>query len=201
MTETHVDTKKKIIEAAAYLFGANGYDGTSTREIGRLAGVNISSLNYHFKSKQNLMDEVAGFACDEFQTKLEKVAAQNLASTAEFALSLYNVLLEDGSKCLNQFKLFLNSKTFPDNLGEHPFGFEQLSIYLNKDLNPKVPHAERLWVNNIFFSYLLHTAVMSMTHAGKQHIDKFMLGNNDINKDYIRQLIETLVRDLNNRYQ
>lgn len=201
MTEIQVDTKKKIIEAAAYLFGANGYDGTSTREIGRLAGVNISSLNYHFKSKQNLMEEVACFACDEFKHKLDNVASQDLKSTAEFAISLYNALLEDGSKCLNQFKLFLNSKNFPGILGDYPIGFEQLSIYLTKDLNPKVPQAERLWVNNILFSYLLHTAIMSMTNAGKQHIDKYMPEKNDTIKTYIRQLVETLVRDLNNRYQ
>ena len=201
MTEVYIDTKKKIIEAASYLFGVKGFDGTSTREIGKMAGVNISSLNYHFKSKQNLMEEVAYFACDEFKMKLKTVASNTeLKSTSDFSIELYSALLEDGYKCLNEFKLFLDSKKFPD-LGDTPIGLEEVTIFLKRDLHPNVPESEYFWVNNVLFSYLFHTAIVSMSGVGKQYMEKFLPDKQNSTKLYIKQLVETLVRDLNNRYQ
>jgi len=201
MTEVYIDTKKKIIEAASYLFGLKGFDGTSTREIGKMAGVNISSLNYHFKSKQNLMEEVAYFACDEFKMKLKTVASNtDLKSTSDFSIELYSALLEDGYKCLNEFKLFLDSKKFPD-LGDTPIGLEEMTVFLKRDLHPNVPESEYFWVNNVLFSYLFHTAIVSMSGVGKQYMEKFLPDKQNSTKLYIKQLVETLVRDLNNRYQ
>ena len=201
MTEVYIDTKKKIIEAASYLFGVKGFDGTSTREIGKMAGVNISSLNYHFKSKQNLMEEVAYFACDEFKMKLKTVASNTeLKSTSDFAIELYSALLDDGYKCLNEFKLFLDSKKFPD-LGDTPIGLEEMTVFLKRDLHPNVPKSEYFWVNNVLFSYLFHTAIVSMSGVGKQYMEKFLPDKQNSTKLYIKQLVETLVRDLNNRYQ
>ncbi len=201
MTEAQIDTKKKIIEAASYLFGVKGFDGTSTREIGRRAGVNISSLNYHFKSKQNLMEEVAFFACEEFKLKLKAVALNpDLKTTADYALHLYSIFLDDGYKCLNEFKLFLDAKHFPD-LGETPMGLNEITIFLKRDLNPKVPEVEYQWVNNVLLSYLVHTAIVSMSGVGKQYIEKFLPDKQNTSKEYIKQLVDTLVRDLNFRYQ
>jgi AcrR family transcriptional regulator len=48
------DTKERIIEAATKLFSAQGFSGTSTRELARLADVNETSLFRHFPSKQDL---------------------------------------------------------------------------------------------------------------------------------------------------
>jgi AcrR family transcriptional regulator len=48
------DTKDRIVEAAVQLFSRQGYSGTSTREIARLADVNEASLFHHFARKQDL---------------------------------------------------------------------------------------------------------------------------------------------------
>jgi len=50
------NTKNKIFDAALKLFGQKGFDGTSTRDICKLAGVNISMISYHFGGKQELLD-------------------------------------------------------------------------------------------------------------------------------------------------
>lgn len=201
MNEAQANTKQKIIEAASYLFGVQGFDGTSTREIGRRAGVNISSLNYHFKSKQNLMEEVASFACEEFKLRL-KVLSENpeLRTSSDFALSLYSVLLADGAKCLNDFKLFLDAKNFPD-LGPEPVGLTEMTFFLKKELHPRVPDSEYLWVNNVVLGFLVHTAIFSVSPVGKQYTERFLPEKQNTNKAYIKQLLETLVRDLNIRYQ
>lgn len=52
------DTRERILDAAERLFMAHGYEGTSMRLITRAAGVNLAAVNYHFGSKESLMQEV-----------------------------------------------------------------------------------------------------------------------------------------------
>jgi AcrR family transcriptional regulator len=52
------DTKIKILDAAEKLFGMNGFDGTSLRDITADAQVNLAAVNYHFQSKESLMEAV-----------------------------------------------------------------------------------------------------------------------------------------------
>ena len=47
-------TKARILAAAEEVFAARGFEGASTREIAARAGVNISSLHYHWESKETL---------------------------------------------------------------------------------------------------------------------------------------------------
>src|SRR5438445_1831943 len=47
-------TKARILGAAEEVFAARGYEGASTRDIAARAGVNISSLHYHWESKETL---------------------------------------------------------------------------------------------------------------------------------------------------
>ena len=52
--EATAPTKARILAAAEAVFAAKGFDGASTREIAAAAGVNISSLHYHWESKETL---------------------------------------------------------------------------------------------------------------------------------------------------
>ena len=52
--EAPASTKARILVAAEAVFAAKGFDGASTREIAAAAGVNISSLHYHWESKETL---------------------------------------------------------------------------------------------------------------------------------------------------
>src|SRR6185503_13508992 len=47
-------TKGRILAAAEEVFATKGFEGASTREIAAKAGVNISSLHYHWESKETL---------------------------------------------------------------------------------------------------------------------------------------------------
>lgn len=72
MAETRsVDTRERILDAAERLFTANGFDGTSMRQITGAAGVNLASVNYHFGTKEALMREV-------FRRRLEWLNAERL---------------------------------------------------------------------------------------------------------------------------
>ena len=52
------DTRERILDAAERLFMAHGYEGTSMRQITGEAQVNLAAVNYHFGSKESLMQEV-----------------------------------------------------------------------------------------------------------------------------------------------
>ena len=63
----NTDTRERILDAAERLFMAHGYDGTSMRQITGDAGVNLAAVNYHFGSKEALMQE----AMVSFMTEVE----------------------------------------------------------------------------------------------------------------------------------
>ncbi|HTR12723.1 MAG TPA: CerR family C-terminal domain-containing protein [Roseiarcus sp.] len=47
-------TRAALLAAALNLFGAKGFEGTSTREIAAAAGANVASIAYHFGGKEGL---------------------------------------------------------------------------------------------------------------------------------------------------
>ena len=198
---TDPDIRKKIIEAATYLFGVEGYAATSTRAIAKRADVNIASLNYYFKSKKGLLDEVSRSVIEEFRAKIKDIAQKDVLTTTEYALKIYSTLTEDPSRLLNHFKLFLDTSLQCDELEPTPVGLEQLSFFLNKELNPSVPEKDRAWACNIIFGYLMHMAVLSTTEMGKVSIEKYIGSYESTISGYISKLIETIVRDLNHTYQ
>jgi AcrR family transcriptional regulator len=55
---TPLDTKTRILNAAEKLFGKNGFDATSLRDITAEAQVNLAAVNYHFQSKDSLIDAI-----------------------------------------------------------------------------------------------------------------------------------------------
>jgi TetR/AcrR family transcriptional regulator len=51
-------TKERFLAAAEEIFAKKGFKGTTTREIADQVGVNISSLHFHWHSKENLYLEI-----------------------------------------------------------------------------------------------------------------------------------------------
>lgn len=70
---THFSTKDRILGAAEELFAQFGFSGTSLRQVTSHADVNIAAVNYHFGSKENLVNEV-------FRRRMDEMTAQRLAA-------------------------------------------------------------------------------------------------------------------------
>ncbi len=51
-------TKEKLLDHAEQLFAEKGIQATSIRDITQNTGVNIASVNYHFGSKDGLVEQV-----------------------------------------------------------------------------------------------------------------------------------------------
>ncbi len=58
MVEEKSHTRTKIIETTAEIVGRENNMNLTIRDIAGRAGVNIASVNYYFRSKDNLMEEV-----------------------------------------------------------------------------------------------------------------------------------------------
>lgn len=71
MTLQHFSTKDRILHAAEELFAEQGFSATSLRQITTRADVNIAAVNYHFGSKDNLVNEV-------FRRRMDEMSAQRL---------------------------------------------------------------------------------------------------------------------------
>lgn len=57
--------EENIMMVAEKLFAANGYNGTSVRDIASKAKVNVSMISYYFGSKENLMEELFRWRMEE----------------------------------------------------------------------------------------------------------------------------------------
>jgi AcrR family transcriptional regulator len=68
-------TKQRILGAAEELFARHGFAGASLRQVTAAAQVNLAAVNYHFGSKENLINEV-------FRRRLDGLNASRLEALA-----------------------------------------------------------------------------------------------------------------------
>ena len=78
-------TRGSLIHAGLKLFGRQGFDGTSTREIAALAKANIGSIAYHFGGKEGLHAACADYIVETIRSIA--VPALTQATEAESAHS------------------------------------------------------------------------------------------------------------------
>jgi AcrR family transcriptional regulator len=66
------ETRTRILDAAEELFMQHGFEGTSMRHLTSRAGVNLAAVNYHFGSKDALIEAV-------FRRRLDPMNAERIA--------------------------------------------------------------------------------------------------------------------------
>ncbi len=64
------DTRTKILQAALKLFARQGYDGTTTKDLAKLAGVAEGTVFRHFENKKAILIEVATLGWVDILTDL-----------------------------------------------------------------------------------------------------------------------------------
>ncbi len=58
MNTEELSTEDKILIAASKVFTEKGFSGTRTRDIAEEAGINLALLNYYFRTKEKLFEQV-----------------------------------------------------------------------------------------------------------------------------------------------
>ncbi|WP_319771936.1 TetR/AcrR family transcriptional regulator [Breoghania sp.] len=69
------DPQRTICDAAASLFAAKGYDGTSLQDVASAVGMTKAGLYHYFRNKQDLFDSIVlGVLSDMLDSARERVA-------------------------------------------------------------------------------------------------------------------------------
>lgn len=87
------ETRERILAAAEQLFGEQGFAATSLRAVTSAAGVNLAAVNYHFRSKEALFEEVARRCMQPLATerlrRLDALKSSGQVPTLEALLDAY----------------------------------------------------------------------------------------------------------------
>ena len=122
-------TREKLLDAAVDLFAANGFGGTSIRDIARLTGMTIPNIYYHFGSKEGLLIAILERATHQIVSGLgEVVARSDLQPLDRFKLLLkthFDLLINVGRKEADI--LFLEEEHV--SRFRKPFQIDLLNIY------------------------------------------------------------------------
>ncbi|MCF7790925.1 MAG: CerR family C-terminal domain-containing protein [Victivallales bacterium] len=106
-----MNTKEKILLTAAEEFAKNGYHRTTIREICESAKVNISAINYHFNSKENLYKTVVDYL---FEKVLNDSIEFNFTNLKEWKTEFKKLILDYLEKVMGKslYGSFLNRILF-----------------------------------------------------------------------------------------
>lgn len=104
-------SRKKIINSAIVLFANKGFDSTSTREICKHAGVNLSLIPYYFGNKDglyvNIIESIIDYGLCSLREEMIQTKTVHLLNLDE-KIKLYRSLLE-------KYVEFLYSENVPSS--------------------------------------------------------------------------------------
>lgn len=74
------DKRTSILISAEKLFSDQGYEGTSTRQIAKESGANMSMINYYFGSKEGVFHEIINNRIKDFTAVLISIDEDNISA-------------------------------------------------------------------------------------------------------------------------
>lgn len=95
--------EQKIKDAARKVFQAKGYDAARTRDIAEEAGVNLALINYYYRSKESLFEEIMGDSILSFRNAIIGITNDSNTSVREKIETLTN----------NYFSIFMQEPDLP----------------------------------------------------------------------------------------
>jgi len=176
---SNTDTKELILDAAENLFAAEGYHGTSIRAITKEAGVNLASINYHFGSKEALVEALFKHRFGPLN-KMRKEGIRAVMAEAKskgrtprvrdileaFIAPLF--LNSKDQSCLGRFSTLVHLAHSGQDaalMGALVNTMKPVVDLLFKALRaalPKVPEAELRWKMHFFIGGFTHTIRISL---------------------------------------
>ena len=154
-------TRERLLDVAERLFVRHGFEATSLRKITAEAGANLAAVNYHFGSKESLVQEVLRRRLDRVNRErllaldaLEKAAAGKPLKPSKILEAFFGTLLriakEEPQSGPTFLKLLGRTMTEPADFiraflaDEYQHVLERYKSALFRAL-PDVPRAEIIW--------------------------------------------------------
>ncbi len=171
------ETRTRILDAAEELFMQHGFEGTSMRLLTAKAGVNLAAMNYHFGSKDALIEAVFRRRLDPMNqarlAELEKVEAQARPPASEEIIRAFLSptlrLVEDAKGGGRNFiRLLGRTYTEPAKAIRQLIGqmyapiMDRYKDALERAL-PHMPREEIVWRMHFMFGTLAYTLAATDT--------------------------------------
>ncbi len=105
------------MEHAITLFANKGYEGTSIRDLAKVAGVNVAMINYYFGSKEKLVEAIIEDKASYMKDRIEELDANSALSELEkinFLIDDYVVRIVKGA----DFHKFIYKELMDTKRGE-----------------------------------------------------------------------------------
>ena len=187
-------TKEKIFESAIDLFAKKGFDGTSMREIAEAVGIKKASLYSHYKSKNEIMDNIFEYFKKELMKmrppearnlkKINKITPEVFRQRAHLTLDIFkNPLMEKIFRIISseQFRDKRAKTIILECLIHEPYSFSRavLEIMVKKDIinkiDPDIKAMEFQYsIYTLFMEYLLLKSDNSDTSEIEELIEKHL---------------------------
>ncbi len=116
--------RNRLLDAAERLFAENGFDGTSVREITKLADCNVAAINYHFQGKDKLYYEM-------FRYRMEHIRDIRLKSIQK--------AMEKGSQTPLEELIRAFATAFMEPLIDESGGRRFMHLSIREMLDPHLP--------------------------------------------------------------
>jgi AcrR family transcriptional regulator len=165
------ETRTRILDAAEELFMQHGFEGTSMRQLTSRAGVNLAAVNYHFGSKDALIEAVFRRRLDPMNAariaELEALEKDGRAAAPEAIIRAFVGpslrMIEDGKSGGRNF-IRLLGRTYTDPakgiralIGQmYAPAMERYKRALQRAL-PQMPADELVWRMHFMFGTLSYT--------------------------------------------
>jgi AcrR family transcriptional regulator len=156
------DTKAKILDTAENLFGVNGFESVSLRDITSHARVNLAAVNYHFQTKDHLIDAVIARRIEPVNARrLELLEGAGPKATVEQILEAFlRPVLEMKTVSLAPLmgRVLSNPDLFVDRIFKVHLApvVTRFAAALGSAL-PQLPAADIAWRLNFSVGALTHT--------------------------------------------
>ena len=167
------DTKQRIIDRARELFAERGFEGTSIRDLAKLADVNVAAINYHFGNKTGLYTETIRQCYLQTCHDMEDLYQKKEWSFLEFVGTLFDHMYQDPNMVKN-FQIVLQDNLISDiefqvedeEIG--PPGSAVLMKCLEREIGHNLSKEDKLWAVRTIFTHIGHLSLISQTSFGKR---------------------------------
>jgi len=171
------ETRTRILDVAEELFMQHGFEGTSMRVLTAKAGVNLAAVNYHFGSKDALVEAVFRRRLDPMNAariaELDKLEAEHRPPTPEAIIRAFILpglkLMEDGKNGGRNFtRLLGRTYSEPNKLVRQLIGqmyapaMQRYKAALERAL-PQMPREELVWRMHFMFGTVAYTLAATDT--------------------------------------
>ncbi|MFY8111826.1 MAG: TetR/AcrR family transcriptional regulator [Flavobacterium sp.] len=108
----------QILEVAEALFAENGFDGTSIRDISKLAMINVAMISYYFGSKEQLFQALIIYRTSDIKKQLENLLEEKLEPLEKVnkLIEIYINRINNNKGIYRILHFELNSKKREQNL-------------------------------------------------------------------------------------